>query len=272
MRDGRASLGRQAVRVPGHFGEWMQGRLGPEGPVALVTLCCPVLGVRAPGGEIRLAELFPEVRLAGFAAALGLCGDGPGDWPDLSCDMPLGAGAGASTACLVAAARACGFDGAPERLARACLAVEGASDPLMYPAPDRLLWASREGRVLAALPPVPRAEIVGGYWGASVATDPEDVDFPDISDLVTAWRGGGDLALLAGLASEAARRADARRGPGDPVAGLARDLGALGHARAYTGAARALVFAPGTVPEGAGAVLREAGLKGVFRFATGGAG
>lgn len=268
MRDGRASSARQAVCVPGHFGEWMQGRLGPEGPVALVTLCCPVLQVRAPGGAVRLADLFPPERLAGFAAALGVAGD----WPGLECDMPLGAGAGASTACLVASALACGFDGAPERLARACLAVEGASDPLMFAAPDRILWASREARALAHLPPVPRAEIVGGYWGAPLRTDPADDDFPDIADLVAAWRDGdgGDLAMLAALASEAARRADARRGPGDPMAELARDLGAAGHTRAYTGAARALVFAPGTVHEGAEAALSEAGLTGLVRFVTGG--
>lgn len=266
MRDGRASSARQAVRVSGHFGEWMQGRLGPEGPVALVTLCCPVLAVRAPGATVRLSEMFPEARLTAFAAALGISGDLPG----LECDMPLGAGAGASTACLVAAAWACGFDGTPERLARACLAVEGASDPLMFAAPDRLLWASREARALADLPPVPRAEIVGGYWGAPQRTDPEDDDFPDIADLVTAWRDGGDLAMLAALASEAAQRADARRGPGDSMAELARDLGALGHTRAYTGAARALVFAPGTVPEGVEVALTKAGLTGVLRFVTGG--
>ena len=32
--------------VPGHFGEWLQGRLGPDGPLALVTLACPDRGVR----------------------------------------------------------------------------------------------------------------------------------------------------------------------------------------------------------------------------------
>jgi hypothetical protein len=54
------------------------------------------------------------------------------------------------------------------------------------------------------------------------------------------------------------------------MAELARDLGALGHTRAYTGAARALVFAPGTVPEGIEVALSEAGLTGVLRFVTGG--
>jgi hypothetical protein len=81
----------------------------------------------------------------------------------------------------------------------------------------------------------------------------------------------GDLAAVAGIATESARRCSALRGPVDPMAALARDLGALGHTRAYTGTARALIFAPGKVPDGAGAALAEAGLTGVLRFATGGA-
>jgi hypothetical protein len=52
---------------------------------------------------------------------------------------------------------------------------------------------------------------------------------------------------------------------------LARDLGALGYARAHTGPARALIFAPGKVPNGAGAALKEAGLRDVLHFRTGGA-
>jgi hypothetical protein len=52
---------------------------------------------------------------------------------------------------------------------------------------------------------------------------------------------------------------------------LARELGALGYARAHTGPARALIFAPGKVPGGAGAALQEAGLRDVLRFRTGGA-
>ena len=35
------------MRVPGHFGEWLQGRLGAGGPVVLVTVACPALAVRA---------------------------------------------------------------------------------------------------------------------------------------------------------------------------------------------------------------------------------
>lgn len=258
------------VIVPGHFGEWIQGRLGPDGPVVLVTLACAALCARAPGTRLRPRDLVGSARLDAFAAALGI---ERRDFPDLDCDMPLGAGAGASTACLVAAARALGFRGTPETLARACLAFEGASDPLMYDVPDSLLWASRRAEVVRTLPAPPEAEIVGGLWGAAERTDPTDATFPDIADLVDMWVqavGCSDLAAVAGIATESARRCTALRGPGDPMADLARELGALGVARAHTGSARALIFAPGRAPDGAEATLREAGLDRVLRFRTGG--
>lgn len=261
---------RPAIIVEGHFGEWLQGRIGPNGPVALVTLACPVLSVRAPGRGLRLPEMFSDAQLARFRNALGIAAP----WPELGCDIPPGAGAGASTACLVAAARGAGFDGSDAALARACLAAEGASDPLMFGAADRLLWASRAGRVLQELPPPPACEVVGGLWGPSQRTDPADARFPDIADLIEGWTiatSRGDLAMAAGIASLSADRCKALRGPEDPMPELATALGALGHARAHTGSARALIFAPGTMPEDAGDRLRTAGMRGVIRFATGGA-
>lgn len=259
-----------SVTVSGHFGEWIQGRFGPDGPVVLITLACPILCARAPGTALRALDHLDAAQLDAFAVALDLAEVA---WPDLDCDMPLGAGAGASTACLVAAARAQGFDGPPEVLARACLAVEGASDPLMFDAPDRLLWASRRGEILRMLPAPPQAEIVGGFWGPPQPTDPGDAKFADITDLADVWAKAAardDLAAVAGIATESARLCTELRGPADPMADLARDLGALGVARAHTGAARALIFAPGKAPDGAEAALREAGLTGVLRFRTGG--
>jgi uncharacterized protein involved in propanediol utilization len=265
-----------SVTVPGHFGEWIQGRLGPAGPVALITLACPVLCARAPGTQLKVRDFLDAPQRDAFATALGLSSR---DWPDLDCDMPLGAGAGASTACLVAAARALGFDGPPEMLARACLALEGASDPLMHENPDRLLWASRRAGILRVMPTLPEAEIVGGLWGAPERTDPGDESFSDIADLAELWVDAAardDLAALAGLATESARRCTALRGPvyplADPMADLARDLGALGMARAHTGSARALIFAPGKANDTVEATLREAGLTHVLRFRTGGRG
>ncbi|TPE49769.1 biphenyl 2,3-dioxygenase [Amaricoccus solimangrovi] len=195
----------------------------------------------------------------------------------LRIDAPPGGGAGASTAARVALARAAALGAGrpapvPETLARACVATEGASDPLMYPDPARLLWSSRTGHVLAMAPALPPLEILGGFLGPPRRTDPRDTDFPDIADLARAWPSAtADAAALAALASESARRTLAHRGlPADPTEALGRGLGALGFAIAHTGSARALLFRPGRVPPGAAAALRAAGFAGVIRFRTGG--
>jgi hypothetical protein len=187
-------------------------------------------------------------------------------WPR----FPPGSGTGMSTAALLAVAKLAGYRGPPEPLARICVATEGASDPLMFPAPDRLLWASREGRVLGRMPAPPAAQLLAGFWGPSERTQPSDGNYDDISDLAAAWAAGPDLAGCAALASESARRCQARRGrDGDPTAALARDLGALGWARSHSGPARALIFAPGRVPADGVAALRGAGLRDAQILTTG---
>ncbi len=251
------------ITVAGHFGEWLQGRLGPDGPLVLVTLACPALAVRT---DPAAPPLLDAGALDRFAAALGR----PLARTGLSADMPPGGGAGASTAGLLALARASGAPDDPDALARACLAAEGATDPLMHPHPDRLLWAPRQARALRRLSPVPPMEIAGGFWGPPQRTDPADTAFPDIADLVAAWEGPGPAADRAALATESAARTDALRGPaGDPTPDLARETGALGRVRAHTGSARGLVFAPGTLPRDMRARLAEAGLAGAITFRTG---
>ena len=243
------------VSVAGHFGEWLQGRLGPDGPVVLVTLPCPVLAVQAravPSDAFALDDggLLGEARARHFLAELGNL---PDSRVTLCADMPPGGGAGASTAALLALARVSGIVAGPEELARACLAAEGAVDPLMIDAPDTCLWASREAREIRRFAPMPGVEIVGGFLGPPQRTEAEDLRFPDISDLIEPWSAAasaGDRNRLAGLASMAAERTTALRGPmGDPTARLAAALGAIGHLRAHTGSARGLIFAPGTAPE-----------------------
>ncbi|MGY3439992.1 propanediol utilization protein [Marinovum sp. KMM 9879] len=262
---------RVLTRVSGHFGEWVQGRLGPRGPLALVTVNCAALYVesRRLSRAVMALEQQPDILdLPQAEAFLGRVGGEAGAF-SLVGTMPAGGGAGASTAALVALARAAG--GCETRLAAACLATEGASDPLMLPRPDGVLWAPREGRVLEPIEALPRAEIVGGFWGPPVATDPSDLDFSDISDLVPTLRAPMSLAALADIASESARRCTDLRGPtDDPTPQLAQQLGALGHLRAHTGSARGLIFAPGTVPAEAAPRLRAAGLSRVLQFQTGG--
>lgn len=260
------------TRVYGHFGELLQGRIGPFGPVALVTLPCSALWAEAHLAQSRSFAIYAPQKavsrpvLRGLLDSLGLPLQGRFA---LTLSMPLGGGAGASTAALLALALAGGArrDAALEA---AVLAVEGASDPLLRPAPERVLWASRHGVALADLPPLPRFEVLGGFFGPGQRTDPQDHDFPDISDLVAAWPGP-DLATMADLASQSARRTLALRGPShDPTEALARRHGALGFCIAHTGAARGLIFAPRSVPQGAVADLRAAGFSRITQFGCGG--
>lgn len=262
------------ARVAGHFGELVQGRLGPSGPVALITLPCPVLAATATcrAGAFRLhqpgAGSTPRRQVLALLDRLGLPRRGAFT---LRLQMPPGGGAGASTAALMALAKAAGARD-PQAITAACLAVEGASDPLLFAAPERLVWASRQGRVLGQMPPLPRMELIGGFTGTPERTDPADNNFPDISDLLQAWpRACGRLEEVARLISLSAGRTLALRGAAaDPTAALARRLGALGYTIAHTGSARALIFAPGTVPEAAATDLRAAGFSTITRFRIGG--
>lgn len=261
------------ARVAGHLGELLQGRLGPEGPVVLITLPCPVLSasVRLGPGASGLHQ--PDGRVLCPVRSRRFLGDVGIRHPRqaiLRLDMPPGGGAGASTAALVALARAHGA--AEDRIAAACLMAEGASDPLMLRDPASVLWASRLGRVLCRFPALPRIEVLGGFSGPARQTDARDSRFPDIGDLVQDWPMAlTDLAQLAKLASASARRTLALRGPaGDDTEALAAKIGALGFAIAHTGPARALLFRPGEVPIGAAEMLRAAGWRQVVQFRTGG--
>lgn len=255
------------TRVIGHFGELMQGRLGTDGPVALVSLPCPALFVELNGTEGARLE-YPSGWVDQLASALGTTA--PLDRPELRGTMPPGAGAGASTATLVALAQHLGFDGSPAELATLCRSIEGATDPLMFASPERLLFAPREARVLQDLPPLPRMEVIGGFFGPPIRTNPQDQAFPDISDLVEAWHAAPPLAELAQLASQSAARTLDLRGPeGDPTEAIARELGALGWFIAHTGNARGLIFAPGKTHPHAATALSEAGFAQVLHFSAG---
>lgn len=273
------TMGR-SITIAGHFGELLQGRLGPNGPLALVSLPCPALTLTAtalPAKGLSLhcpqgVPILTPARARAFLARLGLSLKGR---VTLSPAMPVGAGAGASTAALVALARLAGWNGDALSLARACVASEGASDPLMLSYPAQVLWASREGRVLAHLPPLPAFDILGGFWGPARRTDPADLHFPDISALLPDWTAAAksqDLAALAKLATTSAQATLVLRNvQGDPTASLAAQLGALGYLIAHTGSARGLIFARGGVPRDGIATLRAAGLSRPLIFRYGGA-
>lgn len=249
----------------------MQGRLGPRGPVVLVTLPCPSLWVDAQKAEQHDPHgLLPPARARKLLEQLSLSEPGP---VLLAPTMPRGGGAGASTAALVAYARLAGSTHDSFALACACVAAEGASDPLMFPEPEQLLWASRQAEIVETLPRVPTFDVIGGFYGPNSRTDPTDSTFPDISDLIGPWRQAareGDRSAVAGLASESANRCLFLRSHSEePIARLAQQLGALGHVIAHTGSARGLLFAPGTIPSDAAATLMRAGFRRVTVFTTG---
>lgn len=269
---------RPAHRVTGHFGEWLQGRLGPEGPVVLVTLPCETLGaaVSLAGSSGRRPDipspLSPSV-VGAFLQALDV--EPPRADIEVIADARSGAGAGMSTAALLALAMAIGIDASPGVLASACLEAEGAVDPLMMDRPETLLWASREARAVRSIPQPPTLAVVGGFLGPPIRTVPDDSRFADISDLVPNWiaaAGAGDRTELARIATVSAERTTVLRGPADDrTATLAQDLNALGWCRAHTGSARGLLFEPGGVPAGAEDRLRTEGYADVLSFATRGA-
>ncbi|MEO1610864.1 MAG: hypothetical protein AAFU55_00670 [Pseudomonadota bacterium] len=260
------------VFVAGHFGEWVQGRVGPGLDLVLVTLACPGMGVSArfePAERFAVSQGRKVLSTGQCEALLARIGADLSVKVLLDVSLPPGGGAGMSTAALVALARAAGAE--ETAIPDICREIEGASDPLMLDRPDAAIWAPRKAQVVAFAPPPPAAEIVGGFWREPFRTDPEDCDFPIVDDLIKDWAKGPELAEAARIASASADRTTALRGPADDrTPQIAKALGALGYARAHTGSARAFIFAPASAPESAEAILAEAGYSHILRFATGG--
>lgn len=264
----------RAAFAPAHFGEWLQGRLGPEGDLVLVTLLCDAYGVhvhKQPSPDVVLGAGFEDLTRPVALDFLRDLGVTEGGTFSVSARFNAGAGTGVSTAGLVALARAAVTEPISETaLARACLRCEGASDPLMLRHPDRVLWASRRAEIIRPLPAPPRVDVLGAFWGPAERTDPDDQDFPDISDVVSDWAQGPTRETACALATVSAERCRKRRGPlDDPSAQIAECLGALGYARAHTGSARAFLFAPGTRPIDGAERLRVAGYASPVLFSTG---
>lgn len=252
------------ARVHGHMGELLQGRLGPSGPVALVTLPCRGLWleVTRSDGPFALAPSLAQILDIDRLRVLLACLEAPmvGAF-GATVAMPIGAGAGASTAALLAVAQLVAPHLQLAQIEAICHQMEGASDPLLRPKAERLLWASRQAKVLGALPNPPDLLVVGGFLGATVRTDPLDLNFPDISDLVAAWPAAcREVSAFAGLVTASATRTlDLRGGDAKALHSLSLRLGAIGFAIAHTGTARAFLFPPHHRPEPALRALGDLG-------------
>jgi len=266
------------VRIAGHFGELAQGLAGPEGPVALITLPCPVLVTQVSylprRGELGSAE--PVSRKARCAAAATLARLGKPEWGGelvIRRACPPGLGAGTSTAEALGAVRAVamafGTRFAPDDEAALCLAAEGAVDPLMHE--GTILFASRRGRILRHLSPIPRIAVIGGFAGYGRTTDPADNAFPPMQDvfasIASALRTGDVMAL--GEACSQSARANQTRNPNmawEAVQDVAKDVGAAGICVAHTGSAIALLFTPKTDLASIEPLLLSAGLQEIVSW------
>lgn len=267
--------GLKVSTIAGHLGELLQGRLGPEGPVALISLPAPDLKLQVsyrtgPFGLFQAqGRAITRAHLADLLQALGCPLRGRFT---IHCPFPVGGGGGASTATRLAIGRLLRPDLTDVAMEQAVLAVEGASDPLLRTRPERLLWASRQARVLAHLPPLPKMRVVGGFAGPPRLTDPRDAHFPDIADLVAAWPAGCHTAGgVAALATLSATRTAALRGLDiTALQAVAEGTGALGIAIAHTGAAQALLFPPDAQPNQPLARLAAQGFTNTLSYLIGG--
>lgn len=276
--------GNAVASATGHWGELIQGRVGPDGPVALVTLSCPLSRAEAwfdpaPGAPLIVSgPLGGKIAARAARLALGRLGcAGLGGRLRIAGDAPPSAGAGSSTLAALTAIRsvasACGARFSADIEAALCLAAEGASDPIMHERPMQRLWASRLGRTLAMLPPPPPMLAVGALDGPGAPTDPSDQRFAEIDDLLALYRAGaeaGDLSRVAAAATGSADRLQAirPRPRWSELKALAERFGAEGVALAHTGSAFALLFQPARRREAEGAALALAatGFEKISRF------
>ncbi|UPH72316.1 propanediol utilization protein [Abyssibius alkaniclasticus] len=258
----RPATQARGALVFGHMGELVQGRLGKDGPLALVTLPCTRVRVRA-----RFGDGTPPLAAA-MATRLGHKGAAIA----IDANVPPGCGAGISTATLLATLRLLAPGLSAEADSAHMLAVEGAVDPLAFaPSPPRI-WASRQAQTLEILPAFPPLVAVGGFDGPGQVTDPADDNFPDMSAAFALLRSPTPANI--GQAARLSAEANQQRNPRPnwaAVQNIARQTGALGIAVAHTGSAISLLFVPGAVGlDRAQSGLSALGLSHVMRFAFGG--
>ena len=117
----------------------------------------------------------------------------------------------------------------------------------MHDAP--VVFASREARALAALPPAPKLLAVGGFDGqgrATAAVDPSTLDIRPLAARLAAAFISKDVSEIGAAATESAE-ADQATNPKPHWADLrivSAETGASGVAVSHSGSAVALLFAP----------------------------
>jgi hypothetical protein len=260
--------------VSGHFGEFIQGRFDPNGPLVLITVPNANRKVRveyAPGPfkvEQNGTRSYPKEVVSKIFSVLNHAHEGQFK---VNIDMPEGCGLGSSTAARIAFLLSINPDLSPEFLAQSCIADEGASDPIMFSKPEKLLWAPRQGKIIRTLPKLPKITCIGGLYGVPQRTDPNDLNFPIITDLIREWEFPNKTPTdLGEICSESSKRTLKLKGhTNDPTRALSKDLGALGYSIAHTGSVRNFIFPYNAVPNKAKKHLQKAGFTHVQEFSLG---
>lgn len=265
---------RRIVSVCGHFGEFIQGRLGVNEPIVLITVPSNQYKVKViyTKGDFKVEQkgthfytssvIFDLVK----TAKLSIHGN-----IHINLSMPEACGVGSSTATRVAVLRAIKPNISMKTLVDACIKHEGASDPIMYKVPERLLWAPRTGKVLKRMPKVPKISCIGGFYGSPLKTDPFDSKFPLIGDLIDLWQLPKKTdKFLAELCSESSERTiKYRKICDDPTKLIARKIGALGYSIAHTGNVRNFIFPFNRIPSSTEKMLADYGFRNIQQFSMG---
>ncbi len=244
------------VKVAGHFGELVQGRFGPDGPVVLVTLRRERLlncVTYTPSSGPLVIDAEPQEMIREVATKMLAQFSGNDVGGTLVCERAVtpGHGTGSSTADLLGTIRAISsafeLQLSPEHEAALCLEVEGAVDPLMFDRPT--IFASRGGRVLTWLDQLPEMQVIGVLADGPSSTDPTDTDFPDVSTLLDEFKVAvkdQDLSKIGEISTQSAELNQSRNpNPAwNQMREIADAVGAPGVVVAHTGSAIGIVLQP----------------------------
>ena len=179
------------VVVNGHFGEFIQGKLGVNEPLVLVTIPSRFYKVQVTytKGSFEVVQNGTSFYNRTVVSELANLANARLNGRITIClSMPEACGLGSSTATRVGILRAIRPSISVNSIVSICLKHERASDPIMYKSPERLLWAPREGKIIEKLPRLPKISCVGGLFGLPLKTNPLDNNFPIIKDLVDMWK------------------------------------------------------------------------------------
>ncbi len=260
--------------ISGHFGEFIQGRFDRDGSIVLITV--PNLEHKATvvctPDPFKVEQIVTQSKPKELVSKVFYTlNHSPKGQFRISLDMPECYWLGSSTAARVGLFLSINPDLSPEFLAQSCINQEGASDPLMFSKPEKLLWAPRQGKIIRNLPKLPRIMCSGGLFGILQRTDPLDLDLQIISDLITEWESLDKIPIKIGeICSDTSDRTLKLKGHDDvSTKKIRKELGALVYSIVRTGTVRNFIFPHVSVPKKVKNFLEKARFMDVRQFSLG---